>query len=85
MKNLNLDLLSLLLISLVVKSLVDGGSFPIAIAVVAILANQGYKAFLANKVDQRSEAQEARLKLIEEELGSVKSKLALTLGSNRLK
>jgi len=85
MKNLNLDLLSLLLISLVVKSLVDGGSFPIAIAVVAILANQGYKAFLANKVDHKSEAQEARLKLIEEELSSVKSKLALTLGSNRLK
>lgn len=85
MKNLNLDLASILLVALVIKSIVDGGSFPVAIAVVAILANQAYKAHLARQKDHQSEAMDARLKSIEEDLGSVKSKLALTLGSNRMK
>jgi hypothetical protein len=85
MKNLNIDLLSVLLIALITKSIVDGGSFPIAIAVVAILANQAYKAHLAKKRDLETEALNARFKVLEEDVGSVKSKLALTLGSNRMK
>ena len=85
MKNLNLDLLSLLLIGLITKSIVDGGSFPVAIAAVAILANQAYKAYLSQKVDKASEQQAEELKLLKDRVGSLESKLALTLGSNRLK
>ncbi len=85
MDKYNLDLNNLLLLSLVVKAVIDGGSFPIAIAVVGLLAAQSFKAFLGKKKDTETDQFKEQLAKIEEDLSSVKSKLALTLGSNRMK
>ena len=85
MKNLNIDLLSILLIALITKSIVDGGSFPIAIAIVAILASQAHKALLNKKEDTKASAHEEEFKLMRERISSVESKYAMTMGTNRLK
>jgi hypothetical protein len=85
MNKLNIDLLSVLLIALITKSIVDGGSFPIAIAVVAILASQAHKAFLSKKEDTKGNEQAEELKLMKDRISSVESKYAMTMGTNRLK
>lgn len=80
---LNIDLLSLLLVALITKSVISGGTFPIAIAIAAIVAGHSYKLFLNKEKDNKAKLDDEKIKKFEERIASVESKYAMTMGTNR--
>lgn len=81
----NFDFRPYLLIALAAKAVLDGGSFPIAIIAASVLVSQAYSAFLGKQKDFQKEAFEDEIKSLKDRIGSMESKMALTMGTNRLK
>lgn len=83
MDKLNLDLYKVLLTALVVRSVVDGGNFPLAIGISALIGILAFQSHLAKEKNNTRMLDEAKIKAFEDRVGSIESKYALTVSSSR--
>jgi hypothetical protein len=73
----------LLLAALSTKAIVDGGSIPVAIAIVALVAGIAYKGYLAKDRQIKIDADKKLLEDLVERVKSVEAKYAMTMGATR--